>query len=445
MDILQASVGFWRTHWSATKFTELISQYSFSRIRDLFHVGITTSYESNVFHRMRVNPPKNLSLLPHQEAIVKILAHDVYDDRLEIELLGDRFYGLSTLKVPEDKSFWYFRLQDLGDCHPSWVVYKSAAMFLQKPSKDTLAQALRTVAPLMNSEPISPRRWWQSQIPWPLAACINLCDTEEDALDMARRADAGQLGDVDSWQRAEHRWRTAGVTERDIRSMSDERLPFDREIDSLGFPIALSIWPAFRPYTEDVGSLKTLLDLYSEMKSCKARRLVASLVEMCFVGASMFIAPDESEYPIKLDLERLQSVFEDLPIGRSVPLHAIVNILSGSDQEIVDFFRAANARQVDFNVYDVRGLFHKDGLDRLTRAFVTSADNGFLVPMFGALAENGQLPSTFVQAENPKVFNIAEQEMASLVIMLAQESWTTDRDELAYWSCGGGRGAQVAE
>ena len=359
VNILQASVGFWRNHWSATKFTQLIPQYSVRRIRDLFHIGITTSYESGVFHRMRANPPKDLSLLPHQEAIVKILTHDVYDDRFEIELMGDRYYGLSTLKVSEDESFWFFHLRDLGDCHPSWAVYKSAAMFLQKPSKETLAQALRAIAPLLNSELVHPRRWWQSQIPWPLAACINLCDTEVDALDMARRSDAGQLGDLDDWLRAEHRWRTVGVTEHDIRSMSDDRLPFDGGIDSLGFPIALSIWPAFRPHTEDVGSLKTLLDLHSEMESCKARILIAGLLETCFVGASMFIPRDEAEYPIKLDLARLQPVLDDLPIGRSVPLHAIVNLISGSDQEILDFFRAANVRQVDFAVYDVRGIFRK--------------------------------------------------------------------------------------
>ena len=80
--------------------------------------------------------------------------------------------------------------------------------------------------------------------------------------------------------------------------------------------------------------------------------------------------------------------------------------------------------------YDVRGLYRKEGLDRLVRAFVTAADNGFLVPIFGALAENGQLPSTFVQAESLKVFEIVEQKMASLTIMLAQESWTTDRTNL---------------
>ena len=73
MNVLQASVGFWRNQWSAAKFVELMPQYSVSRIRELFHVGLTASYESNVFHRMRANPSNDLGLLPHQEAMVKTI------------------------------------------------------------------------------------------------------------------------------------------------------------------------------------------------------------------------------------------------------------------------------------------------------------------------------------------------------------------------------------
>ena len=270
----------------------------------------------------------------------------------------------------------------------------------------------------------------QSQIPWPLAACINFCDTELDALDLARKADAGLLGDLDNWLGAEHRWRTDGVTERDIGSMSDERLPFDGGIDSVGFPTSLSIWPAFRPHSEDIGSLRRLLDLHSELDSSKARALVARLIEICVVGASMFIAPDETEFPISLDSSKVQAVLEDLPTGTSLPLHAIVNLLSGSDQEVMDFYKVANSRQVNFAVYDIRGIFHRDGLDRLQRAFVTAADGKFLVPLLGALAERGQLPSNIVGVGPPDSFEALDQKTASALIMLSQESWTTDRTDL---------------
>ena len=430
MNILQASVGFWRNAWSAEKFLELMAQYPVTRIREAFHVGTTTSSESNVYYPVRVSPPIGLSLLPHQEAMIKVLDHDTYEERYEIEFLGDRFYGLSTLKAPEDQSFWFFRLQDLGDCHPMWALYKSAARFLQNPSKGTLAQELRTLAPLMNTDLRPHRVWWQSEIPWPLAACINMCDNEMDALDMARKADTGQLGDREKWLAAEHRWRTVGVTEHDLRGMSDGRLPFDREIDSAGFPAALSIWPAFRPDLGEVGAFRKLLILHGEMEKCKARTLLAGLVEVCLIGASMFIAPDEGKSPITFDAAKLQSVFEDLPTGRSVPLHAVVNLLSGSGEKILEFYRESSRREINFAVYDIRGIFHEDGLSRLEEAFVAASDDQVLVPVFGALAEHGQLPSKFVNVATPEVFEVLEQKIASLFIMLAQESWKTDRTRL---------------
>ena len=282
----------------------------------------------------------------------------------------------------------------------------------------------------MNSEIQPPRVWWQSEIPWPLAACINMCDNEMDALDMARKADTGQLGDREKWLAAEHRWRTVGVTEHDLRSMSDGRLPFDREIDSAGFPTALSIWPAFRPYIKEVGAFRKLLIMHGEMERCKARTLVAGLLEVCLIGASVLIAPDEAKSPIAFDVAKLQSVFEDLPTGRSVPLHTVVNLLSGSGEEILEFFRESSRREVDFPVYDIRGIFHKEGLSRLEEAFAAASDDQVLVPVFGALAEHGQLPSKFVNVATPELFEVLEQRSASLFIMLAQESWKTDRTRL---------------
>ena len=199
-NILHASVGFLRNSWSAAKFLDLMPQSSVTRNRETLHVGTTTSYEGDVYRRVYVNPPKGLNLLPHQEAMMKVLDH-LYDNRFEIEFLGDRCYVSSTLNGPEDQSFWFFHLQDLGDCHPTWAVYKSAARFLANPSKETLAQELRAIAPLINSELHRPTLGWQSPIPWPFSACFNMCEKETDALVMARKVDAGHLGDRrNGWQ-----------------------------------------------------------------------------------------------------------------------------------------------------------------------------------------------------------------------------------------------------
>ena len=430
MKILQASVGFWGTSWSLTKFLEWMPHYPVPQVRETFHVGTTTSYENNGYHRGRVTPPKGISLLPHQDAMVKVLDHDIYHENAEFEFLGERVYGLSTLKAPEDRTFWFLQLRDLGDCHGTWRVYESAARFLQNPSKETLAQELRRVAPVINREVRGPWLRPQSHIPWPLAACINMCDKEMDALDMARKADTGQLGDRGNWLAAEHRWRTVGVTEHDLISMSDDRLPFDGGIDSAGFPLPLSIWPVFRPHLKEGGAFGKLLGLHGQMKKCRARTLVAGLVEVCFIYASMYIDTDEVRNPINLDSTKLQLVFEDLPTGRSVPLHSVVNLLSAADEHILELFRILSRQEVDFVVYNVRELFHKEGLNRLKKAFVAASDEPVLVPVFGALAEHGRLPSNFVDVPSPEDFEVLEQKIASLVIMLAQESWKTDRTSL---------------
>ena len=212
--------------------------------------------------------------------------------------------------------------------------------------------------------------------------------------------------------------------------MSDERLPFDSRIGSVGFPISLSIWPAFRAHSVEEGALRELLRLHGEMERCKARTLVAGLIEVYLIGASMSFAPDEVKYPITLDVAKLESVLEDLPRRRTVPLHALVNLVSGSDEEILEFFRVSTSRQIDLPVYDFPGIFHKDGLTRLQRIFVDASDDQVLAPVFGALAENGQLPSQFVNVAAPECFQVFEQKNASLLIMLAQESWEADRTSL---------------
>lgn len=430
LNILQACGGFWGTSWSAAKFIELMPQYSLTQMRETFHVGTMKAYENKGYHRIDEATPKGLDMLPRQEAMIKLLHHGSYERGAEFELLGERFCGLSTLQTPEDQSYWLFQLRDLRDCHGSWVACQSAVSFLQNPTSATLAQQLRRVAPHITGE-VHPRwYWWQTQMPWPLAACLDMCVEEKDALDLARKAETGQLGDRELWLAAEHRWRTVGVTEDDLKSMSDERLPFDGKIDSEGFPVSLSIWPLNRPSSEDGGAFGTLLTLHGGMESTRTRTLVAGLVEACFVCASLYFDPDGMKYPIALDLGTLQSVLEDLPVGRPLPLHSVVHLISEADEQLSDFFRTLNRRQVDFSVYNFRGIFQRDALNRLERVFAARPDDDILLPVFGALAENGQLPSNFIKVASPDHFEDVEQKIGSLVINLAQESWETDKTSL---------------
>ena len=428
MKILEESVGFWRYSWSAAKFLELMPQFPIPRLRTAFDIGTSsTTHENNISYRIGRSSPQGLKLLPSQEAMIKVLQADDYEPRHEIAILGDGFYGIASLKTRLDGPFL---LQLLTYCDPTWAVYQSAARFLQNPSKGTLARELRTIAPLMSPDMHGRAFSWVSQIPWPMFACIDICETEADLLELIRRVESGELGDRDTWLAAEDRWTQVGVTEDDIRSMSDDRLPFDSAIDTMGFPIGLPIWPAPRPYSQDLGALGKLIRLHQEMSKSESRVLVAGLIEACFLGVSMFILPDDIKYPITLNVKELQSIYDDLPTGRSVALHALVNQLSGADEDIATFFDTLRRREVDFAVYPVRGLYHKDGLAILRRAFSAASNRESLLPVFGALAEHGQLPRNAVDLPDLKALESFDHKVASLIIMLAQESWEVDNTDL---------------
>ena len=426
IDILQGSIGFWRNPWSAAKFLDLLLQYPVSRMRELFHIGTAVQLENNIYHQSQPNYPGDLKTHPHQESMFRILMGDGYELRFEITLLGERFSGISGIHTPNDESFWFYQLQNIGDCHTSWAVYKSAAKFLQNPSKEQLAQELRAIARLLRPEPVHRRLSTNSDIPWPLAACIDMCTNERDALDLAQRAASGDLGDRDTWLAAERRWRTEGVAESDIRSMSDERLPFDDRIDSTGFPLVLSMWPAFRPVAEGVHATRMLLELHATMEKGKNRVLVAGLAEDCFVGHSMYAGPVESEDKTTFDAPVLQRIYADLPKGRSVPLHAVVNRLSGSDEEILDFYRMGQSLEVDFVVYAIPRLFDKDSLRRTLDIFLAAPEHHHLITIIAKLAEQGHLPKDFENVPRPGHYDEPELRIALLIIMLAQESWLTD-------------------
>ena len=362
--------------------------------------------------------------------MLNVLEGEDYDGRHSLPFLGDAFYSISTLKPPESDSSWFLQLSTLEDCHPTWALYSSAARFLQNVSKESLACELMAIAPLVGPE-WSDIRWpLYSQIPWPMAACLNMCNDEAEVRQLARRASSGQLGDQTTWLEAENRWRREGITEEDIRSMSDDRLPFDKQIDILGFPVSLSLWPVYRPHSNRVRSLPRLLSLHEEMNGTKARSMIARLLEACFIGGAMVIGPDEFRQSVSLNVKGLQAVFEDLPNGRSLPLHAIVNQLSGSAQDIAQFFRVLQQRQVNFSTYSFLRLFDDNGLNLLREAFLEASCDQPLVPVFGLLAEYGQLPDQLVRVPGPESFDSLDHKVASLIIMVAQESWEADRTEL---------------
>ena len=431
LDILGASDGFWRNNWTATRFLQLMPTFSVTRLRDLFHVGITSRYyEDYVSYRMSDVSYQIHNLLPLEEAMIKVLQSDDYDARPQIDFLGDKFYGIPTVKTPVDEAAWFFELERLGECHPTWAVFKSAARFLRNPSKETLAEELEAIAPAMGPELPGRKILWYSQIPWPMAACLNMSNSASDILDLARRAAAGDLGDRDDWVMAEDRWTRVGITEGDISGMTDDRLPFDSLIATSGFPTTLSVRPVLRPYSEKMVSLEKLIKLFRQIKNHKSRSFVAAVIEVCLIGESIFIDPDEARKLTDIKIDDLRSIYEELPSGRSVPLHSIINRLEGSNEDTAQFFGLLKERDVNFTTYSFGRIIREANLERLRRALLNAPDGRLLIPVFGLLAEYGQLPGGFVNVLEPKASEGLEEMLASLIIALANMAWELDRTEL---------------
>ena len=430
MDILGASPGFWRNNWTATKFLQLMPMFSVTRVRDLFHVGTTSrSYEDHVSYTRRGASSQNHNLLPLEEAMIKVLESDDYDTRPSIDFLGDRLYGIPSVKAPVDETARFFELERLGECHPTWAVCKSAARFLRNPSKETLAEELEAIAAAIGPE--LPRRkiLWYSQMPWPMAACLNMSNSANDILALARRAASGDLGDRDDWVMAEDRWTRVGIIEEDISGMTDDRLPFDSLIATSGFPITLSVWPVLRPHSEKMVSFGKLIKLHRQIGGHRSRSFVSALIEVCLFGESMFFDTDEARNLTDIGIDDLRSIYEELPSGQSVPLHSIINRLEGSSEDTAQFFGLLKERDVILTTYSFRRIVREDSLVQLRRALLEASDGRLLIPVFGSLAEYGQLPRGFINVPEPNASDGLDDMLASLILALANMAWEMDRTE----------------
>ena len=118
---------------------------------------------------------------------------------------------LPAIQVSEQGVEWLNQFRDLGGWHVSWSVYKVALEFTENPSKEKLSESLKSLVPCINDNfdhrPLSQR----VLLPWPLLACLSMCNDEAELLRMAERAESGELGDIQDWIAAENRWTEHGV------------------------------------------------------------------------------------------------------------------------------------------------------------------------------------------------------------------------------------------
>ena len=407
--ILNQRTQFTRSPWSTTKFLQVAPQIPVSRIPDMYRVG---SIETQ-------------GVDPEQEAFIKILQMPRHEPDVQISFLQARL-SLQGLQASDRGSSWLDGIQNLDNYHPSWAFYKSAATFLREPSKEKLSSALKAIAPLLGNGIDSRALRWRSEIPWPILACLGMCTDETQLVELANRAADGQLGDYSDWLAAENRWMERGITFEDLRSMSDDRLPFDGRIGTLGFPTTLSVWP-MAIYADQAAMLANLSTIHSQLPNGKSRLFIARMFEMCLFHASLAVRGNDQLPPGTINIDSLLSVYEDLGPDHVLPLSIVIGQLTGSSEEIAGFFAAMASQRNQFSTYLYRQLLNPEQVGRFSQAFREVGDNTVLLPIIGCLAEHGYLTRHSLNIPSPKELESSDHKISAFVALLAKESWETDK------------------
>ncbi len=281
-----------------------------------------------------------------------------------IKFMGGRLTYFPAFMVRERDKNLIESLARLEDWHPSWGIYKSAARFIDEPTKECLARELRALAPLLGSELQADEWTLSARIPWPLAACLEICSNQAEMLNLASKADSGALGGKEDWEAAERRWAEKGITSNDVVSMSDERLPFDANIGTSGFPIGLPIglptgYPRF--YLPDDSGFRELVTLHSQMPKSLARSFIARAIDRYLYPILRRGSTYAPSVTGAMTLKSLLDVYDDIPSGGLVSSGIVAILAEYSAEEISRFFSGINRRGIEFQTILVQMMPQQKG------------------------------------------------------------------------------------
>ena len=321
------------------------------------------------------------------------------------------------------------RLRHIQGWHPSWDVYKCAGDFMEAPSKESLADALKSLANFFYAEEDMPAISGHSNLPWPILACLHSCTNSQELLQLADQAMNGELGDADDWTAAEIRWFDKGITRDDLLSMPDDRLPFDARIGETGFPPTIPVLAALIGPSKYGARLQDVLDIFDNLSPGKTRSFVATTINWLFFVDSFGGLSDEASTLPDINFQKLVSIYREVPSGSVMPLHTVVHLIGDSIQQIAEFFRAFRHKKFVIHSEGHSRNHGRESVTMLRRAYMGLDDDDLLLPILGVVAENGHLAGQYVDVETLKSLETAEGKQAALFINLCQESWQSDTCE----------------
>ena len=338
---------------------------------------------------------------------------------------------LPTIHMSDRSFAWLNEFKSLDGWHVSWSVYKAALDFTENPSKEKLSETLRSLVQWLEDDPshnaIGPRL----VLPWPLLACLSMCNDESDLSKMAERAASGELGDVQDWIAAENRWIERGVVLDDFLAMPDHRLPFDKDIAHNGFPTTLPLRPPLIRGEED-RFLFDAVHIHSQVPKGTSRAFVANMVHAKLSHAAWGRYRYDGIYAdgvLPEPFMGFNSIFEDLDPSIRLPLSVLIKEFRGTDSEIANAFAALLARGHKFEAFRRLGRLTREDLLRVCEAYAPSGEQSALLPVIGALAEEGLLTSDMVRVPAYEHTDNKDHKIAKLMCLIAFETWQSDQTD----------------
>ena len=214
--------------------------------------------------------------------------------------------------------------------------------------------------------------------------------------------------------------------------MSDDRIPFDKNISDLGFPTTIAHQALVLVYNTKESLLSDLLNLHDQMPKCKSRLFVGKMIEMCLFHISFPDGSGQNDVSRILNLRRIQSLYEKLGDGCSLPLGIILKLLGESIQENADFFSRMEQIDTEIVIYPNRYGHLRQGVTRVYDAYKAFPENTGLLRILGLLAEHGHLSGHSVNVPHPDSFQKVEDKAASFIVMLAHETWESSDNTHLY-------------
>ena len=412
-NIFQASSEPMNNLWAAGKLAQLIPGTPFEHLRRKLRSTLMSK------------PYDTHGLEPVLEAALEVLTPNQRISNNYVEITGSGIMYGPLVRLNGRESTNIRHLQNIETWHPSWTVYKFVGAFLDAPSKEGLATVLVSLAESFGSELEIPSGRQYETLPWPVSACLEICDADSDLVRLAERAMNGELGDVGDWIAAEKRWFEGGITRGDLMSMTDDRMPFDAEIKETGFPTGLSILSPVALLKRPTGALETLLDVFDSIPTGSTRSFVANAINWTLMVEAWRTTLGNRTSTPSMGLDKLKSIYREVPVGSTIPVEVLIREMGGSIRDTSEFFADLASKGSEFKFAFEQRTPSRETAQTLHEVYLRLGRDPAFLQVLATAAEHGVLAGQHV-ALPPEAPESARDRLAVLIIDLVQASWDAD-------------------